>query len=255
MGRERYGAPVRHLQWITWLILLAGCGPGAPRQSNLHLAMVDYWPAGRLLFVAAPGSGVVDVLRVPAEPRQAGLEFIERLDDPARRQVIRLVVDRRRGSIWIADSYAVHIHHYRSGTSLPTRVVRLPSDDPRFAISDLSIDEEGNGYAHTRGGARIYRIDAITYALENWLEPFSGVVGPASALSRVLHTRDQRHVLVRSPVYDLVLQIDLRSKNVAHLRPKHPVNLDCALLFWRGDSGAVTALNCYGLGATDIELQ
>lgn len=252
--------------FLLMLALAAGCGPAAP-DNAFHLATVDYWPEQRLLFVASRGSGAVNVLRVPASPRQGSLDYVERLDEPTRKRVVRLAVDRGRGRLWVADERAVYVHPLEPPGA--ARVIAVPATDYDDRISDLSIDEHGNAYLHTRGGSLIYRVDAAMLGLEKWLEPFARLPdGGLLSYRRVLHSKDDRHLLFQSPKDGAILRIDLRSREVSRIELPTPVDLGCGLLFWADDwmgeaqaTGAadprpatLTAVHCLGHWIADIHL-
>jgi hypothetical protein len=246
--------------------LCAACSPVAP-SGNEHLAVVDYWPEQQLLFLGIPRTGVVDVLRVPSPPRQGTLDFVERLTEPARHEVLRIAVDRKKGRLWVADRQTIYVYQYRPrGTS-----EQIPfGSGQEAAISDLVIDQEGNGYVFVAGGARIYRIDSDTLHSEKWLETtYASAQGFALPATRVLLTKDSQNVLFQSPKDGALLRLELRSRRTAKIRRDNPIMLDCAMLLWNDNFGddafdsavaeplknSLTAFHCRGrwIGQLDFD--
>ena len=80
---------------IPLAVALAACQP-LQQPANTHLTAIDYWPEEHMLFVAVPQSGAVDVLRVPESPRQGALDFVDRLAEPSRHDIVRC--SRRTGA-------------------------------------------------------------------------------------------------------------------------------------------------------------
>src|ERR671933_1440141 len=105
------GAPRRAIWAFTALLgsTIAGCHSSAPDDG---LALVDYWPAQHLIFVGAKRSAHIDVLRAPSNRTQHGLEFVERLQYPGQKPIVRLVFDRHRVRLWIAAGSEVYIYQY-----------------------------------------------------------------------------------------------------------------------------------------------
>lgn len=231
---------------------LAACQP-APRDGGASLGLVDYWPDEQMLFVGARDGGHVDVFHLPASARQSGLEFVQRLEHPARKRLIRLVVDRTRGRLWVAGPEDVQLYTYTQGERAPSSTsITVPGE----WISDLMLDADGNAFVHTKGGAQIYRIAADTLAREKWLEPFPYVLETASLYTtrnRAVLTRDQRQIIFQSPLYGTFARIDLQSKKVEHLEIKPPLELTCGLLFWKYSSEVIQAMDCDGRWGAELD--
>jgi hypothetical protein len=198
---------------------------------TFHLAMVDYWPEQHLMFVASRHSGTVDVLRFPEEGTHAGPEHVERLEHHSRRAVVRLIVDRERGRVWIADHGAVFVYHF--APRAPATVITIPRERYGDRIHDLSLDAKGNGYVHTHGGSLIYRVDAVTLVAETWLQPFGPIADSGfHSTNRVLHSPNQRYLIFQSPRGGTLLRVDIASREITNVRVAKPVDLHCGLLFW-----------------------
>jgi hypothetical protein len=255
------------------VLIAVACGP-LPELHNPHLATVDYWPDGRLLFVATPGSGIVDVMRVTSPPRQ-GLDFVERLTEPARNEVVRLSVDRVRGRLWVVDHHAVYLYHLTqhgsaSLFSIPAEPDRArPSTGQDAWITDLTIDDKGNAYVLLRGGALIYRVDSTTLKPDIWVRTIAGTnERPVFSDSRVLLTKDSRFLLFQSPKDGRLRRIDVLSKEVQTIAYPTPIDLSCGYLFWTDDwdgktsdsaaidprAASLTAFGCHKRRVADITL-
>jgi len=248
------------------LIVMSGCDRNALAPA-FHLAMVDYWPEQQLLFVASRHSGTVDVLRFPEDRSHAAPEHVERLEHPLRRAVLRLVVDRKRGRVWVADHGAFFVYHF--APRAPETVVILPRERFEDRIHDLSLDDKGNGYVHTRSGSLIYRVDATTLQAQPWLQPFGSVPDAGfQSTNRVLHSPDQRYLMFQSTKDGTLLRVDIASREITSVRVAKPVDLRCGLLFWSAlwqkDATAQTAagpagdtlkaIDCLGRWTADINV-
>jgi hypothetical protein len=243
------------------LVIVSGCD-GTPLAPAFHLAMVDYWPEQQLLFVASRHSGTVDVLHFQDGSTQASPEHVERLEHPWRRAVIRLIVDRKRGRVWIADHAMVFVYPFAPRGA--ETVITIPRERFEDRIHDLSLDDKGNGYVHTRGGSLIYRVDATTLGAESWLQPFGSVPDSGfRSTNRVLHSPDQRYLLFQAPRDGTLLRINIASGDMTTLRLTEPIDLRCGLLFWAapwqehvtakvGDT--VKAIDCLGRWTAEIRL-
>lgn len=232
-------------------LVVTGCTP-VP-SDNEQLALTDYWPEQRLLFIAHPRSGAVDVLRVPEAPRQGQLDFVERLTDRARTQVLRVAVDRARGRLWIADRDAIYIHQYWPRGSV-TRIAYGLRHEAQ--LSDVVLDPDGNGYAFAASGARIYRISADTLESQLWLEaegyPTQSKIVPAR---RVLIAKDGKQAIFESPRDGALYKVDLGQRKFTKLRRNGPVLLDCAVLLWNDAAeDSITAFHCYGRWTATIRI-
>ena len=199
-----------------------------------------------MVFVAARDEGYVDVFHLPANASQPGLEFVQRLEHPDRKHVVRIVVDRKRARLWVARTDEVQIYIYSPGERFPsTTSIMMPGE----RIGDLALDADGNALVHTKDGAQIFRIDADTHARQKWLEPFPYMLNSASLATtrnRAVLTRDQRQIIFQSPLYGTLARIDLQSKNVEHLEMKPPLELTCGLLFWKYGTDVLQAIDCDG---------
>jgi hypothetical protein len=248
---QRMNAPALLRSSLPALALaLAACQP-VLQPANGHLTAVDYWPEQRLLFMAVPHSGAVDVLRVPESPRQGSLDFVDRLSEPSRHGVIRLAVDRVHKRLWIADASAVYVYPL----SPPGPAVRISHGPPLTPlVTDLVVDAEGNGYVFMGGGERIDRVSATTLKAESWLA--IGHPGPRTQRmvgERALLAKDGRHVLFRSPESGSLLSIDLATREIARLESRELDSLECAALMW-SDHDGVTAVPCRGEAVAQIGL-
>lgn len=243
------GAPQVGLAVPVLLLLLAGCSPPPDRAADL--AHVDYWPAENALFIASRNTGHVDVLRVPRD-RPSGLEYVQRLENPSRRHVVRLVVDRERSRVWVSGRNNVEVYTYAGGIRSPSSHT-IPLADASLTISDLTLDTNGNAFIYIGGGTRIHRIDGITLAMEKWLEPFGHMpVGGSS--TRALHTRDHRQLLLQSPVYGDLARIDVQSKKTEYIELNPPIHLHCGVLFWGAGSDSIKAIDCLGRWTAELDL-
>ncbi len=236
---------------ILALLTCAACQP-LPPPANLHLSAVEYWPEGRLLFVAVPRSGAVDVLRVPEDPRQGSLDFVERLAETGRRDVVRLAVDRVHRRLWVAESRGVDVYPL-APRGPATRVSHGPPLTP--PVSDLIIDPEGNGYLFMAGGERIDRVSAATLRPEHWLG--IGHAGPRTSRTvaeRGVITKDGRQAYLRSPEDGSLLRIDLATRKVVKVERREVEGLDCATLML-GDTDAIAAIPCRGQAIVQVPLE
>lgn len=236
------------------LPLLVACNAPAPPAHNLYLATVDYWPERQLLFLASPGSGIVDVMRVPSSPRQGSLDFVERLTDPMRHEVLRLSVDRARGRLWVADRRIVYVYELEP-RKLAARVPMYAHQAP--PISDLALDSEGNAYVLLGGGSFVYRVSSASLQLEKWLETaHRSPEKAASGRGRALLTKDSRYLLFQAPADGRLLRVDVQSRRVEAVQRTMPVDLDCGALFWKDDAlvASLTAFHCRGRWIGEIKL-
>lgn len=236
---------------IAALLACAACQPVAPA-SNAHLSAVDYWPQARLLFVAAQRSGVVDVLRVPENPRQGSFDFVERLAQPGRREIVRIAVDRVNRRLWVADPSGVSVYPL-SPRGPATRIAHGPPLTP--LLTDLVIDAEGNGYMFMGGGERIDRVDATTLRADPWLT--LGHPGPRTSRSlaaRALVAKDGHHVIFRTPGENALVSVDLATRKVAKIEHRDIDAFDCAALLWNG-TDSIVAIPCRGDSVGEIPLE
>jgi hypothetical protein len=240
------------------VLVLALCGflaacQRAPRDGGASLGLVDYWPEQQMLFVGTRDSGHVDVFHVPASAGRAGLEFVQRLESPARTRLIRLVVDRTRGRLWVATPEEVQVYAYRPGEWVPSITsISLPGE----WISDLMLDADGNALVATKGGVEIHRIDAETLGREKWLEPFPYVLKTATlstTRNRAVLSRDQRQIIFQSPLYGTFARIDVQSRKVEHLEIFPSLELTCGLLFWKYESDVIEAMDCDGRWSAELD--
>jgi hypothetical protein len=235
---------------IAALLSCAACQPVAP-PSNAHLSAVDYWPESHLLFVAAQKSGVVDVLRVPENPRQGSFDFVERLAEPGRREIVRIAVDRVNRRLWVADPGGVSVYPL-APRGPATRIPHGPPLTP--LLTDLVIDAEGNGYLFMGGGERIDRVDATTLRADPWLTV--GHPGPRTSRSiaaRALVAKDGHHVIFRPPGENVLVSVDLATREMAKIERRDIDAFDCAALLWnRADS--IVAIPCRGDSVGEIPL-
>jgi hypothetical protein len=224
--------------------LLAACSESrAP--THFHLATVAALPERSLVFVAQPGFGTVDVLR--------GERLVARLGDPARRHVLRLAVDARRARLWVADFKLIQA--YAIDTLAELKRYSLAADVYHERFSDLALDRSGNVFALARGGARVYRIDALTLELEPWLELADRASDPALLLAnRMLPGVDERYLFVASAARGELLRIDLRSKAVTPVALNGSADLTCGVLFWDAQPATIRALDCVGAWDARIAL-
>ena len=229
-------------------LALTACQPGL-QPANSHLSAVDYWPEERLLFMAVPHSGSVDVLRVPETPRQGSLDFVDRLTEPARHSVIRVAVDRVHKRLWVADPSAVYVYPL-APRGPAVRIEHGPPLTP--LVTDLVVDADGNGYVFMGGGERIDRVAADTLKAQGWLAV--GHPGPRTLRTvgeRALLTKDGHHVMFRSPDTGNLLSLDLDTRAIVRLESRELDALDCAALMW-GDNDTVTAVPCRGEAVAQV---
>ena len=235
---------------IAALLTCAACQPVAPA-ANAHLSAVDYWPQARLLFVAAQRSGFVDVLRVPEDPRQGSFDFVERLSQPGRQEIVRIAVDRVNRRLWVADPSGVTV--YPLAPRGPA--VRIGHGAPLTPlVTDLVIDAQGNGYMFMGGGERIDRVDAATLRADPWLT--LGHPGPRTSRSvaaRALVAKDGHHVIFRTPGDKVLVSIDLATRSVANIERREIDAFDCAALLWNA-ADSIVAIPCRGESVGEIPL-
>jgi DNA-binding beta-propeller fold protein YncE len=250
---QRMNASIPHLLRNTIPALamaLAACQP-LPPPANAHLTAVDYWPEERMLFIAVPHSGAVDVLRVPESPRQGSLDFVDRLSEPGRHGIVRIAVDRLGKRLWVADSSSVYV--YPLAPRAPAaRISHGPPLTP--PVTDLIVDADGNGYVFMGGGERIDRVAAGTLKAETWLA--IGQPGPRTLRTvgeRALLAKDGHTVLFRAPDTGNLLRVNLATREVVRLESRELDALDCAALMW-SESETLTAVPCRGEAVAQIGL-
>lgn len=216
-----------------------------------HLASIVYWPDERLLFVAAPRSPMIDVLRVPTAPREGTLDFVGQLRTPGGQEILRLALDPANGRLWAADREAIHVYPLRP-LGAPTRIAfRPPGINP---IDDLVLDAEGNGFVFIAGGARIDRVPALTLRPERWLEaPWLAPRASRFATGRAVAARDGRQLLFQLPRNGGLLRVDRASRETLTIHRAAPIVLDCAALLWH-DGESRPVLHCRGRSTVEIEL-
>jgi hypothetical protein len=251
--RER---PARYMRSRIAALLfcqaLGACQP-ASRDSGASLGLVDFLPNEQMLFVGARDAGYVDVFHLPASAGQSGLEFVRRLEHPARTHLVRLVADRARGRLWVAAPGEVQVYAFRPGERArsPTSIA-VPGE----WISDLMLDANGNALVYTKGGIQIYRVDAESLVREKWIEPFPYLLNTAllsTTRNRAVLTRDHRHIIFQSPLYGTLAQIDVESRKVEHLEIKPPLDLTCGFLFWKYGSEAIETIDCDGRWSAELD--
>jgi len=229
-------------------VALAACQPLA-QPSSAHLSTIDYWPEERMLFMAVPHSGAVDMLRVPETPRQGALDFVDRLTEPGRRAVVRLAVDRVHKRLWVADVNAVYVYPL-APRGPAVRISHGPPLTP--LVTDLVVDAEGNGYVFMGGGERIDRVAADTLKAESWLA--IGHPGPRTQRmvgERALLTKDGHTVLFRAADTGNLLRVNLATREVVRLESRELDALDCAALM-SNEADAITAVPCRGEAVAQI---
>jgi hypothetical protein len=183
--------------------------------------------------------------------RIAGSAFLARLADPQRTHIVRLSVDRDRGRLWVADFKLVQVYALPGLEEL--RRYELPRDRYYERFGDLAIDNAGNAFVLSRGGARLYRIDSGSLDLEPWLDLDERAADAALLLAnRILKSPDDRHLFLPSPTRGSLLRVDTRSKQVVTM--SDAPNLVCGLLFWDSTPERIRAFDCTGRWEARIEL-
>jgi len=223
-----------------------------PRVSNFHLATVAASPEHGLLFLAQPGFGTVDALRVISDgsPSQAP-QFFRRMAQSERSHVLRLSVDRRGSRLWIVDFRMVQAYELPSLKEVRRYV--LPANLYHERFVDLVLDSFGNAFVLSRGGARVHRIDALTLEMETWADLGDRAADAALLLAnRALITPDDRFLLIASPTGRGLLSMDLESRRVTAVKGVG-ADFSCGLLFW-DDQAAIQAFDCTGQWEARIEL-
>lgn len=250
---QRMNAPLPHLLRSTipaLAMVLAACQPVTP-PANAHLTAIDYWPEERMLFMAVPQTGAVDVLRVPQSPRQGSLDFVDRLSEPGRHAIVRIAVDRVNKRLWVADTSSVYVYPL-APRGPAVRISHGPPLTP--LVTDLIVDADGNGYVFMGGGERIDRVAAATLKSETWLA--IGHPGPRTQRTigeRALLAKDGHTVLFRAPDTGSLLRVDLATREVVRLESRELDAFDCAALMW-GESESLTAVPCRGEAVAQIGL-
>jgi len=254
---------VTRLFAVALLALAAGCDHRVPLP-NEALPTVEYWPEQQLLFLASPRSGQIDVLRVPSSPRQGSLDFVERLSNVARHEVVRLAVDRATGRLWVADRRAIYIYQIvPRGTA---KEIRLGGQN-EAPVTDFVLDSRGNGYVFVAAGAQIHRIASDNLRAEKWLETaYASARSTVPSGNRSLLTKDGREILFQSPKDGALIRVDLATKNLSKVKRHSPIALDCAVLLWNddrtrnegqrsADAFSVSAFQCAGrwVGQLDFD--
>jgi hypothetical protein len=233
---------------LTCGLIASACSQPLP-PTNFHLATVVTSPEHRFLFVAQPGQGAIDVLRVHASGNDAP-SFVARLHDPKRTHILRLAVDRKRDRLWVADFWLVQV--YELAGLKEVRRYELERNGPYYErFSDLVLDNDGNAFILARGGARIYRIGTTSLELERWLELDQRVSDAAVLLAnRVLKSPDDRYLLLPAPASGALLRVDIRTRQIERGVAESP-DLTCGLLLW----GATTRLHAFDCtGRWDVEM-
>jgi hypothetical protein len=234
------------------IALLPACAP-PESTSNFHLATVAAAPEHGLLFVAQPGRGAVEVLTfAPPGAGDNAIRFVATLVHADRNHVLRLAVDRERGRLWVADLRITEVYGL-PGLNL-VRAYRPDSSAYHERYSDLALDGAGNAWVLSRGGARIYRIDANSLELEHWLDVDNRASDMAILLAnRALTSADNRYLFLAAPVTGKLLQIAVNDKAVATVSGAS-ANLSCGLLFWEQRAATIRALDCMGRWQAQIDI-
>jgi hypothetical protein len=206
---------------------------------------------------------VVDVLRVHPHQGSGSPQFVARLADPTRKNVLRLTTDSRHRRLWVVDRRAVHAYDLDRLALL--RRIDAPSGPHYERFADLALDGAGNAFLLARGGSRIYRIDGKSLGMEIWLDLFPYASEAAIWLAnRLLRTPDDRYLLVVSSADGGIVRVDLKSKEVQPVALAAPADLTCALLFWneaassearrsRPAEATISAFDCAGSWHAVIE--
>lgn len=245
---------VRNAVWalVIWLLLMqAGCW--SPRDAgNFHLATVAVSPEHRLLFLSSPGSGVVDILRMP-RGRDTSLRHVARLLEPIR--VRRLAVDASHGRLWVADFASVYAYEL-DGFTL-TRKYDMPANSYYERVSDLTVDRQGNAFVLARGGARIYRIDARSANMDLWLDVGNSARDSGILLAnRLLKTVDDRFLILVSSANGALLRIELATKSITPIELNEKADFTCGVLLWNErPEASIQAFDCADQWVARIELR
>lgn len=226
--------------------------------NNYHLTDVAVSLRHRLVFVGAPTTGDVQVLRLDPKSLPHQMTYVGHLSEPERANVLRIAVDDERSRVWVLAPTAAYLYDLRD-LHLLRRYDRQGTDDyERFG--DLALDGNGDVYVLSRGGARILRIRSDAAALEPWLDAFNGTRTAALYLSNRLAVDDEGRGLVTiSPVDGQLVRIDLASKRAIVLRQNGNPDFTCGIPFWsdaRGTSAerSLVMLDCAGNWIADAKL-